>query len=235
MEISTKKQTFTTPMAIVVAGALIALAVFFSGSGGGSGAGAEQEKRGFSRELYVDIAKDLKIKEKDFTACLDNVEEMGPLVTEDFNSGRAIGVTGTPFVAVVVDNGSVFSISGAQEYETIRGVVEQALASTPNSGNQTIAENIQPVNESDHVRGKKDARISLIEYSDFECPFCARIHPRIQRVLDEYPNDVNWVYRHFPLSIHRNAGPAAIASECVAQLKGNDAFWEFGDELFANQ
>lgn len=89
--------------------------------------------------------------------------------------------------------------------------------------------------ENDHIRGDIDAQITIVEYSDFECPFCGRLHPTLERVVEENPN-VRWVYRHFPLStIHRSAQSAAIASECVAKLGGNEAFWEFSDTLFQNQ
>jgi protein-disulfide isomerase len=58
----------------------------------------------------------------------------------------------------------------------------------------------------------------------------------MKQVMDKYPNDVRWVFRHFPLdSIHPNARPAAIASECVNDLKGNDGFWTFVDAMYANQ
>ena len=57
----------------------------------------------------------------------------------------------------------------------------------------------------------------------------------MQQLLQEYPNDVRWVYRHFPLSFHPNALPAAVASECINELGGNDAFWAFADNVFGNQ
>jgi len=90
------------------------------------------------------------------------------------------------------------------------------------------------ITEEDHVYGDPDAPITIIEYSDFECPFCARYHPTVKQVVSENP-DVKWVYRHFPLGNHPNARPAALASECVAEVGGDDLFWEFGDYLFANQ
>lgn len=90
-------------------------------------------------------------------------------------------------------------------------------------------------NESDHVRGSQDAKVTIIEFSDLECPFCARLHPTLTRIVDEN-EDVKWVYRHFPLSsIHSRALSAAVASECIAKLGGNDAFWNFADTAFADQ
>lgn len=89
--------------------------------------------------------------------------------------------------------------------------------------------------ESDHIRGNLSATISVVEFSDFECPFCARLHPTLARIIEEN-SDVKWVYRHFPLSsIHSRALSAARASECIARLGGNDDFWEFTDAAFQNQ
>ena len=87
--------------------------------------------------------------------------------------------------------------------------------------------------DADHVRGNPNAPITIVEFSDFECPFCQRFHPTVQQALDEYGDDVRWVYKHFPLdSIHPQARPAANAAECAGE---QGKFWEFGDELFVNQ
>ncbi len=90
---------------------------------------------------------------------------------------------------------------------------------------------VRPVDESDHIKGPRDAKVTIIEYSDFECPFCARFHKTMNEIMQE-EDDVAWVYRQFPLdSLHpKFARKAAIASECVAKLGGNDAFWKFTDE-----
>jgi len=98
------------------------------------------------------------------------------------------------------------------------------------------AKNIDPVNDGDHIKGSKDAKVILIEYSDFECSFCSVFHSTAEQAFNEYSGDIAWVYRHFPLeTIHTRAKPAALASECVANLINNDAFWKFSNEVFSNQ
>ncbi|MEK7614006.1 MAG: thioredoxin domain-containing protein [Patescibacteria group bacterium] len=89
--------------------------------------------------------------------------------------------------------------------------------------------------DDDHSLGNPNASVTIVEFSDFECPFCARLHPTLARILEEN-EDIRWVYRHFPLSeIHGSALSSAVASECVAKLGGNDAFWSFADSAFQNQ
>lgn len=80
-------------------------------------------------------------------------------------------------------------------------------------------------------KGDKDAPIQLVEFSDFECPFCARAHPTLQQVLSAYGDKIRFVYRHYPLPNHPNAKPAAEASACALE---QDRFWPFHDRLFAN-
>ncbi len=93
---------------------------------------------------------------------------------------------------------------------------------------------VKEVSASDHVRGAKNAKVTLIAYSDYECPFCKRHEPSIAQALKDFPNDVRVVYRQYPLtSIHQNAQKAAEASECAAKLAGNDGFWKMHDKLFA--
>lgn len=91
---------------------------------------------------------------------------------------------------------------------------------------------LKPVSGDDHVFGKKDAAVTVVEYSDLECPFCQRFHPTVTQVIKDYDGKVNWVYRHFPLGFHANAQKEAEASECAAELGGNDAFWRYIDAIF---
>lgn len=114
-------------------------------------------------------------------------------------------------------------------------VAEGVPAGGHAGGSQGPGADFRLPDESDHVRGNPDAKVTIVEFSDFECPFCARLHPTLKRIVEEN-DDVQWVYRHFPLSsIHSRALGAATAGECVAQLAGNDAFWTFADSAFANQ
>lgn len=94
---------------------------------------------------------------------------------------------------------------------------------------------MRPVDSSDHLLGNPDAPIKIVEYSDLECPYCKTYHPTLKRIMQTYGNDgkIAWVYRHLPLdSIHPKARKEAEASECAAELGGNDAFWAYIDKVF---
>ncbi len=105
--------------------------------------------------------------------------------------------------------------------------VPQASPQTPQAGE------VDPVTEDDYIKGDRNARIALIEYSDLECPFCKRFHPTAQQAVDEYNGEVMWVYRHFPLEqLHSKAPKQAEAVECAGKLAGNDGFWALTDKIF---
>lgn len=91
---------------------------------------------------------------------------------------------------------------------------------------------IPAVTNDDHIRGSADAKVVVVEYSDFECPFCGRFHPTMTTLKEEFGDDVAWVYRHYPLPFHQNAQKGAEAAECVAAQKGNEGFWVYADSLF---
>lgn len=114
------------------------------------------------------------------------------------------------------------------ENGTTAKVVENGQPQQPSA-----AKDVKLVSEDDHVRGDRNARIALIEYSDLECPFCKSFHPTAQQVVDEYDGQVMWVYRHFPLDqIHAKADKEAEAVECANELAGNDGFWALLDKIF---
>ena len=97
-----------------------------------------------------------------------------------------------------------------------------------------LAGSVRPVSpDRDHIYGNPDALVSLIEYSDFECPFCKRFHPNPKVLVDGSEGQVNWIYRHFPLEFHNPlAQLEAEASECASEQGGNDAFWQYADLIY---
>ena len=84
------------------------------------------------------------------------------------------------------------------------------------------------------ARGPADAPVTILEFSDFQCPYCSRAAETVKRVLAEYPEQVKLVYAHFPLGNHPWATPAAIASTCASQ-QSDDAFWALHDLYFDQQ
>ncbi|MEV5894184.1 Na+/H+ antiporter NhaA [Nonomuraea fuscirosea] len=89
-----------------------------------------------------------------------------------------------------------------------------------------------PVGPDDHVRGPAKARVTIVEYGDFECPYCGRLHPILAEILRKNP-DVRLVFRHFPLrTLHPHAASAAIVAEAAA---ARGTFWEMHDLLYDNQ
>jgi protein-disulfide isomerase len=170
------------------------------------------------------------------------------MTEEIYSSNRKGGVSGFAVVLLIAGAFVVGMFwnrmqSLEKEVANLRGSVKQdsgqqaVVGNTggvqPNQPQLGSADQVDPIGDDDHVRGNPDAEIVLIEYSDFQCPYCETFHATMQQVMDEYGDRVAWVYRHFPLiSIHPNAQKAAEASECVAELGGNKAFWEYTDILF---
>ena len=90
-----------------------------------------------------------------------------------------------------------------------------------------------PVDEHDHVQGPADAPVTLVEYGDFECPYCAAAHLIVKKVQEAMADQLRFVFRHFPLTqIHAHAEGAAEASEAAA---AQGQFWEMHDVLYENQ
>jgi formate-nitrite transporter family protein len=90
-----------------------------------------------------------------------------------------------------------------------------------------------PVGAHDHAVGPTDARVTLVEYGDFECPFCGRAYPELKRVLKQLGSKVRFVFRHFPLTEeHPHAEHAAEVAEAAA---AQGKFWEMHDLLYRHQ
>lgn len=124
-----------------------------------------------------------------------------------------------------------------KKVSSIEEIVNPSLSDQPTENDNgkladEDAEKVPGVKENDHIFGNKDAQASIIVYDDWECPYCKVFHETAKQAVDGYEGKVSLVYRQFPLDmLHQKARTEAEASECVAKLGGNDAFWKFIDKV----
>lgn len=113
------------------------------------------------------------------------------------------------------------------------GVLLFTAQPTPEAPGQSVDPQ-SLVRETSHMTGKKDAKVSVVEFADYECPACALASPTLSRLREEYKNnpEVNFVYRHFPLPQHKKAIVTAEAAEAAAE---QGKFWEMTDRLYTAQ
>ncbi len=105
----------------------------------------------------------------------------------------------------------------------------QADAGGPKEDDKTVYK--VPAGDS-YFKGAKDAQVTILEFSEFQCPFCSRVNPTIKQVLDTYPGKVKVVFKHSPLPFHKDA---PLASEASIAAGAQGKFWEMHDKLFENQ
>ena len=174
-------------------------------------------------EAMKDYAKQVGIDGNKLVSCMNNGEEKNA-VQADLDEGGKLGVQGTPAFFI---NGRL--LAGAYPYDEFKKIIDEELSGKAAS---TVTRASVSVGNAS-TRGTTGAKITVLEYSDFQCPFCSRAFPTIQQVLKDYGSKVLFAYKHFPLSsIHPNAQKAAEAAECA---KDQGKFWEFHDKLFEDQ
>lgn len=135
----------------------------------------------------------------------------------------------------ILINGGIIKFKGKTTSGAVpsSGIPQTATAPNQAPPTEPVAGSVEPIKTEDHVRGDRNARILLFEYSDLECPFCKRFHPTAKQIVDEYKGQVAWVYRHFPLDqIHSKADKEAEAIECANELGGKQGFWQLTDKIF---
>lgn len=86
--------------------------------------------------------------------------------------------------------------------------------------------------KTEYIQGEVNAPVTIVEYSDFQCPFCERFHGTMKQIMTDYKGKVRWILRPFPLSFHPEAVNAAVAAECAGR---QGKFWEYADKLIENQ
>lgn len=158
---------------------------------------------------------------------------MEPNTQQTPQSTQSTASLGIP-IAIVL---AAALVAGAILYNGNQAPTAPDKATTPGA-EEGVEVTVEPVTEKDHIRGNPNAPILMVEYSDYDCPFCKNFHQTMNQIIDEYGVDgkVAWIYRQFPLNqLHPNASRIAEASECVAELGGNDAFWKFSDLIFGER
>jgi len=181
----------------------------------------------YAQQLGLDTAK--------FNDCLDN-KKTEARIQADIQEGQGRGVGGTPSFWIKDE-----LFVGAQPIESFKAKIDEKLsgkaAPTPSPSPTVPAAPTGPVNVATgaHVLGDAKAKVTIVEFSDFQCPYCKTFYTATEgQIMDTYvkTGKAKFAFRNFPLQFHQNAQVAAEAAECVAKLGGNDAYWKFHDTLF---
>lgn len=173
------------------------------------------------------LAGKLSLKQNDFNQCLDSGAKT-TLVDADLAEGSTLGVGGTPSFFV---NGRELFI-GAAPFADFKKIIDEELNSTApaNTVRKTVAVGNLP------IKGNLNAPVTLVEYSDYQCPFCSRFYTDAEKsIIKEYVDTgkVKFYYRDYPLKqIHPGAQKAAEAVRCAGD---QSKYWEFHDLVFENQ
>jgi len=213
-----EKLKISTPVAIIVAGLFIMIGILLVNNKKEDAPKTLSEQVGVSKDSLNACIKstDLDALSKSVTTSVDNA-----------TSGLKDSERGTPYTIIIGKNGVKTEINGAMPYDNVKKIIDDALVgkvAKKYTGNVVLSE------PNDHVLGNENADITMIEYSDFECPFCKQFQPVLEKIMVDYSPRVRWIYRSWPL--HQNSFEKLVAGECVAKLKGNTAFWKYTDLLF---
>ena len=176
--------------------------------------------------LFTKYAADLKLNKNQFESCL-NSGKYEKDVKSDYDLGVQVGAQGTPTFVI---NGQLVPI-GASPYSEFKKILDAELAKP---SNKSFALGL--VDSKDPTLGKKDAPIVMLEFSDFQCPFCEKFFSGAEpQIIKDYVDTgkVLFVYKDFPLKqIHPMAQKAAEAANCANE---QGKFWQYHDKLFSKQ
>lgn len=191
------------------------------------GAAAPTTESKISVPALKTIAKGLGLNTGDFNKCLDN-GTFENKVKEESAEGQSRGVTGTPsfFINGILIVGSLpqSDFEAVIDAELKNGTGDKAkISSGETLKRQKIAYG------TGYVEGGKNAKVKIMEYTDFECPYCTRAFPTIEALLSKYGENISLEYRSFPLSFHPNAQKAAEAALCAGE---QGKLWEMHDKMF---
>jgi len=146
--------------------------------------------------------------------------------------GMSTGVAIIGFILCFLAGGAVMWGYDSHRMKTAGGITAESSSGAAWSD----ADSPIPVTSNDPVWGKREAPVTIVTFSDFQCPFCSRVEPTLDKVKETYgPDKVRIVWKNQPLPFHDKAKPAAEAAQTVFMLKGSEAFWKFHDTAFKNQ
>ena len=217
------KSEINIPASIIVAGLIVAAGIYAS-SAHPVGTPAQSKS----------IAAQAGLNEKKIQACASTDKYNEKITNQSEGGDRAMQIIppdrrGTPFNVIVdTKTGVKAQLAGAYPHDSFKQIIDGMLAGTEKGE----AIDLVPITAEDHFYGNKDAEIVIIEYGDLECPYCAAVHPTIHQLLKEYDGKVAWVFRHFPLSIHKDAHIKAVAAECAYEDGGDTAFFKYLDATY---
>ena len=150
--------------------------------------------------------------------------------------GMNMGVAVIGFILCFVSGAALMWGYDAKRMRSGEAIGADTAGGTASAANWSDEESPIPVSSKDPSWGSRTAPVTIVHFSDFQCPFCSRVEASIQQVKDTYgPDKVRIIWKNEPLSFHPNAKPAAEAAQGVFALKGSEAFWKFHGTAFKNQ
>lgn len=192
-----------------------------------------------SPERRVRIAENLKFRFEQLREASVSVVDLGASDVAGMSLGTLVINGQNQMRFLVTDDDTQLFLLAAEPVDVSMSAEEMAAENARMRSQQAVREQqvhaqLLAISQNAPSLGPDDAPVTIIEFSDFQCPFCARVLPTIKQLLANYPDEVRLVFMDLPLNIHPWAEPAAIAAGCAAG-QSEDAFWSLHDHYFDKQ
>lgn len=257
-----KDSTFSVSVAIIIGSVLISISILISGGNlkfkGASGfkqtessspapvapAVQGQDKpfdANAEKQKLVQFASTLNLNSAQFQTCLEN-EKYKPQIDKDLQDAQAAGADGTPtfFIGKSSFDDKIDGVKlvGAQPYTAFKTIIDDQLSGSGQPQASGSGEIVKVALEGRPLLGDKNAPVTMIEFSDYECPFCKRYFQQtFSQIKKDYidTGKVKLIYRNLPLSFHDPAATTeALAAYCTRDQGGDKVYFQYHDLLFEN-